>query len=711
MSSTEEVELCGECDQPTADCTCCGDCEKANCECCGTCGQYPCDCCEDCHNANDYCECCSDCGNAPGYCECSDECDCGECETCGESGKMGTSTKPGWVSRGHVVSNVVYDDNWQETWPEIDQKNFDPVVEAANFYLLEAITGGVPNGIPDRPVTAHRANTAKRDEELLIQLGITSADERAKRIQARDEALEDRKANDPDFALAVLLAEAEDMFEAVVEKADATLVGYFHMACAGEARHHKAIGGTILAGGRSRTGAWIGWRKIYEAVGPESVKDLANLLAEITGGTYGGQRWEEAANILYGRITGELGPTEAINKRLFVDRAWTLQHNGGIFLNKINWRISNRKGWDLSAVQTKVLEAHASNPPNWKLLCSVADTKVVEMFHRHWDAMNARRAVYGMESVDNPVTNGKFRIMCRFCRSNPAYGHDMTCVAPTHSDFNGGDISNPNSASWILHLEEDEWDTVEWNNWSTNADHYAVDASGLLSLSAAEPVRVRVNLTMTTDKHAGGLNVDKKFDVTLEEAMNLDFTPKQLLKGKGAIGVIENFSISVSVISTSEKHAKKKNIKKTLTTWYAEGYNVKKWPQYTPSFSAAEMVAWKSTPIVVGSEIIKKLPHLVIRPATAAEKAEYAELEKKRKMAEQEFAAMRALDKKRAEQARQYRKEQLEQLEVLKLTKLKGKVQTAKKPSPYPKFVIKPSHTTSSNAYTYVLSKPIANKV
>ena len=711
MSSTEEVELCGECDQPTADCACCGDCEKAVCECCGTCGQYPCDCCEDCHHPNDYCECCGDCGCYP--CECDDECECGECEACGENGKMGTSSKPGWVSRGHNVSNVVYDDNWQETWPEIDAKNFDPVVEAANFYLLEAITGGVPNGIPDRPISAHRSNTAKRDKELLIQLGVTSAAERAKRIKARDAAIEDRKANDPDFALAVMLAEAEDMFEAVVEKADATLVGYFHMACAGEARHHRAIGGTVLAGGRSRTGAWIGWRKIYEAVGPESVKDLANLLAEITGGTYGGARWEEAANILYGRITGELGPTEAINKRLFVDRAWTLQHNGGIFLNKINWRISNRKGWDLGAVQTKVLEAHASNPPNWKMLCSVADVKVVEMFHRHWDAMNARRAVYGMEAVENPVKNGKFRIMCRFCSSNPAYGHTMSCQAPTHSDFNGGDISNPNNTHWILHVEEDEWGHMDWSNWHVNADKYAVAADGVLRLSAAMPVKVRVSLNMSTDKQEG-LCVDKTFHVTLEEAMNLDFTPKQLLKGKGTIGVIHNFGLSVSVIAASDKLGKG-SMAKTLATWYVEGYG-KKYPHYKPSFSAAELVAWKSTPIAVGGEIIKKLPHLVIRPATAAEKAEYAELEKKRKMAEQEFAARRALDEKRAERQRQFRKEQLAQLEAERIAK-----KTAKTSGP--KFIIQPytdgygvahkTHKTqsSNNTYTYVLSKPITNKV
>ena len=713
MSSTEEVELCGECDQPTADCACCDTCEKANCECCGTCDQYPCNCCDTCHYSNDYCECCGDCECYP--CECDEECECGECETCGENGKMGTSSKPGWVSRGHKVTNVVYDDNWQETWPEIDADHFDPVVESANFYLLEAITGGVPNGIPERPISAHRSNTAKRDEELLIQLGVKSAKERAKRIKARDAAIEDRKTNDPDFALAVLLAEAEDMLETVVEKADTTLVGYFHMACAGEARHHRAIGGTVLAGGRSRAGAWIGWRKIYEAVGPESVKDLANLLAEITGGTYGGERWEEAANILYGRITGELGPTEAINKRLFVDRAWTLQHNGGIFLNKINWRVSNRKGWDLGAVQTKVLDAHASNPPNWKLLCSVADVKVVEMFHRHWEAMNARRAAYGMEAVENPVKNGKYRMMCRFCSSNPAHGHNMACQAPTHSEFNGGDISNPDSTPWILHIEEDEWNTMDWNNWHTNADKYAVSADGVLRLSAAMPVKVRASLSMTTDKHKGGnLVVDKTFDVSLEEAMNLDFTPKQLLKGKGTLGVIENFGLSVSVVAATDKLGKG-NVHKTLASQYIEGYNVNKYPHYTPAFSNEEMVTWKSTPISVGGEIIKKLPHMIVRPATDEEKAEYADWKKGREKAKKELAARMAAEQKRHEQMKAARAEEMRKLEEEDI-ELRRLAHEGPKPMPTsypktakinyqkiaPKYIIKPS----TNTFTYVLSKP-----
>lgn len=695
MSSTED-ELCERCDAPVDDCVCCSDCEKASCECCGTCGVYPCECCDMCGEPQDYCTCCADCECSPCECDCGG---CGECESCGDSGRMGKSTKPGWVSRGHNVSNIVYDDNWQNTWPEIDSQNFDPVIEAANFYLLEAITGGVPNGIPERPVSAHRANTAERDEELLIQLGITSADERAKRIMARDQAIEDRKATDPDFALAVLLAEAEDMFEVVVDRADATLVGYFHMACAGEARHHRAIGGTVLAGGRSRAGAWIGWRKVYEAVGPESVKDLANLLGEITGGTYGGERWEEAANILYGRITGELGPTEAINKRLFVDRAWTLQHNGGVFLNKINWRISNRKGWDLHAVQSKVLDAHASNPPNWKLLCSVADISVVEMFHRHWDAMNARREAYGMDTVENPVKQVKYRIMCRHCNSNPAAGHFLSCPAPAAGDFNGGDISNPNGASWLLHVEEDEWNRFDWRTWHTDASKYAVSADGALVLSAVTPVQISVSVSMTTSNHPQGLSVDKKFNVTLEEAMNLDFTPKQLLKGKGTLGTIENFSVSMTGTMNEDKpvthHSQRFS---RICSFYSEGYHKNKWPKYTPSFTEDEMKVWKSTPVAVGSAITNTLPNLVIRPATTKEKEAWAA--RKKALDEYEQRVKQRVKEMQAQREAQLKYAAEHPMKMKKVKPMKIKFDASK-------FV---STQTASNSHiTYVLSKPHIN--
>ena len=72
---------------------------------------------------------------------------------------------------------------------------------------------------------------------------------------------------------------------------------------------------------------------------------------------------------------------------LFVDRVFTLEHNGGCFLNKVAWTKRNGLHWGLSKMRY-VLNAHAAKshdgqddmPTDWRLLCDVASPGVASLF-------------------------------------------------------------------------------------------------------------------------------------------------------------------------------------------------------------------------------------------------------------------------------------------------------------------------------------------
>lgn len=85
---------------------------------------------------------------------------------------------------------------------------------------------------------------------------------------------------------------------------------------------------------------------------PSSLYDFAaDLFREFTDEEgYGGDAWADAAMVLKMRLDGTLGPTEFKNKKLFVDRAISLEHNGGCFFDKM---------YNIEIGMARVLNAHA----------------------------------------------------------------------------------------------------------------------------------------------------------------------------------------------------------------------------------------------------------------------------------------------------------------------------------------------------------------
>jgi hypothetical protein len=112
----------------------------------------------------------------------------------------------------------------------------------------------------------------------------------------------------------------------------------------GEGRGHgdnwkTALGDTPLVewihlnheGGSERDHAWRSFPPFVQEYGIQAVRwvqDAFNL-DEWWGGGFGGKKWGAVARVLGDYMEGN------IKRRLFLDRCWTLEHNGGCVFNKV----------------------------------------------------------------------------------------------------------------------------------------------------------------------------------------------------------------------------------------------------------------------------------------------------------------------------------------------------------------------------------------
>jgi hypothetical protein len=121
---------------------------------------------------------------------------------------------------------------------------------------------------------------------------------------------------------------------------------YTDMAVGGEIRHtpksnYKFIvnkpmiealeDGTIghSMDGTGRHSAWNGWYWFRQRYGTVALKWVVEIFQQGSwGSSYGGMKWGDIANTLY------MYEREEINKHIFIDTCWGLQHNGGVYFNK-----------------------------------------------------------------------------------------------------------------------------------------------------------------------------------------------------------------------------------------------------------------------------------------------------------------------------------------------------------------------------------------
>lgn len=277
-------------------------------------------------------------------------------------------------------------ESWTEIWTHIDHEQIDPCQSAADNYLLF--------GIANNSFVEIIKKYYPSDDEIATSGKLLGASN--EEIQNRIKEIEELRNDDPTLKLDVLNAKAQKMFVELVERLDVSFREYVHMACGGELRHMSAMKGDPHYAGERRR-AWAQWFFIYEKYGPKALKQMSHVFRTCGGGSFGGEKWALGSDILYQREVGELGPDEFSNKQVFVDRVFTLEHNGGCFLNKLGW-VNLRKDRPnamehFGAMKNNVLKAHCANPVDIKKLYDYASEEVQKLLKEYLDLA----VQYGLE--------------------------------------------------------------------------------------------------------------------------------------------------------------------------------------------------------------------------------------------------------------------------------------------------------------------------
>ena len=271
---------------------------------------------------------------------------------------------------------------WRKLW-DIPFEEIDVAQAAGDFYILNGIVNKAFS-IDYEDLSLPAADDVREAGKALGLSGDA--------ISSRVEYLEKYAKSKPENELTEMAAEAELIYTKMVENLSKVFREYVHAACGGELRHHKAI--TSLSSVRKL--AWSKWYFIYEKYGAESLVKMKELFLEFTGGGFGfgGEAWANATDILYMYETGQLSSDPFTNKSLFIDRVFNLEHNGGCFLNKLNWvnhrgKRSTPYNCDFRIMKDFLLNAHASNPVDLNMLYGFASEDVQSLCTKYMDNLQS----------------------------------------------------------------------------------------------------------------------------------------------------------------------------------------------------------------------------------------------------------------------------------------------------------------------------------
>jgi len=120
---------------------------------------------------------------------------------------------------------------------------------------------------------------------------------------------------------------------------------YTDMAVGGELRHalsknkgaynniplalKNAMKSNQLRNGDSRKLAWNDWYVLRQQWGTKALDWAVEVFNAFTSSAYGGKKWAKIANTLL------MYEQRKFTQIAFIDTCWSLQHNGGIYFNKI----------------------------------------------------------------------------------------------------------------------------------------------------------------------------------------------------------------------------------------------------------------------------------------------------------------------------------------------------------------------------------------
>lgn len=334
-------------------CTTCGGCEDhCSCVTCSSCGDSCDEVCDNCDRCSNCCSCetCAYCGYKDSYdltilrCDHCIECGC----SCGERSCSGWSIKKaGWDARGWTAPDDWHQSDASGWFRENYGRECDPTLSMVDFYLAEWVRTVVTLRIPQTASTP-------------CWNGLRSA-----RQIAQD---------------------AATIQSHIVNQLDSAFRAYAFLAIGGELRHHPAAGAANPAHGRDNTWDW--WLALGRKYGTvELLRDAKDMFEDYgwTSG-YGGERWAEITSIALARETGKL------DARTFVDRCFSLQHNGGSFLDKLPWMDYTRRmdkdtaegPWTFNYAACVdackyIGDAHAADETNLRVLLSYATRPVRQL--------------------------------------------------------------------------------------------------------------------------------------------------------------------------------------------------------------------------------------------------------------------------------------------------------------------------------------------
>jgi hypothetical protein len=164
-----------------------------------------------------------------------------------------------------------------------------------------------------------------------------------------------------------------DRFEKELAK---EFANYLDIAIGGELRYAKSWLGddcpkslrayTKEASMADRGTAWVVWGVVRRAWGLRAL-ELAEHTFELPGwrGAFGGDAWASIVSVLRAYLE------KRINERIFVDRCFSLEHNGGCVFNKL---------YDTRTVKA-VLEAHGDD--DYSTLRAHASKEIERLWRRH----------------------------------------------------------------------------------------------------------------------------------------------------------------------------------------------------------------------------------------------------------------------------------------------------------------------------------------
>jgi hypothetical protein len=267
----------------------------------------------------------------------------------------------------------------------------------ADYYLLEALSNGMVNVVPDKHIRNDVSFKLWREHfGSRAENAATEADDEILKALADRIGLSVPSPTDRVRTFDQTVSQASKTFESLVQKWAPVIEGYMWFAIVGELQYYRPIYDVITP--LNDISMAYGWAVLMELVGKQKAAEYAAQMFSEKGwfGSYGGKNWAMAAKVVGWYNSGDLNGAP-FSPAMFLDRCFSLQHNTGSIFNKKPWSNGFLDRYQID----QLLTAHGNS--DWKTLSNWASDEVVILFRQQWRAANAARRRKGYSELDCPL--------------------------------------------------------------------------------------------------------------------------------------------------------------------------------------------------------------------------------------------------------------------------------------------------------------------